>query len=194
MGGQEGSDERRGTVVTNQLEHAPYPASRVIMSVNWAPREDIRWEARGKKGKSRYDESDNWPIAWADDGHLYTADGYGFDPIIDVKLGLGFARIEGGADDFKGVNIRSASGENTGHGPNGKKASGMLMVGGVLYFSRETVQGGVDGLEDFRRECEVLLDQVRDFLDGGSLVLGRVRDPGGDCRKRREILEVVEEF
>jgi len=152
VGGQEGSDERRGTVVTNQLEHAPYPASRVITAVNWAPREDIRWEARGKKGKSRYDGSDNWPIAWADDGHLYTAYGPGFDPIIDVKLGLGFARIEGGADDFKGVNIRSASGENTGHGPNGKKASGMLMVGGVLYiYVRNAGNSQLAGSTDYAR-------------------------------------------
>ncbi len=119
----------------NQLDRSPCPPSDVITRVTWAPREDIQWKARGKRGKVRYDGSDNWPITWADDGHQYAAygDGYGFDPILDVKLGMGFARIEGEAEDFRGVNIRSPSGENSGHGPNGKKASGMLMVGGVLY-------------------------------------------------------------
>lgn len=130
------TDKSGGIVVTNQRELAPRPPSDVVKSVTWAPKEEIRWEARGKRGKTRYDGSDNWPITWADDGHQYVAygDGYGFDPILDVKLGLGFARIEGDVDDFLGVNIRSPSGENTGHGPNGKKASGLLMVNGVLYM------------------------------------------------------------
>ena len=79
---------------------------------------------------------DNWPMTWADDGHLYTAygDGNGFEPIIPDKLSLGFARVEGGPANFAGVNIRSASGEQRGDGKAGKKASGMLMVDGVLYL------------------------------------------------------------
>ena len=115
---------------------APYPSSDVIRSVTFAPVEEIQWQAKGVLKGSRYDGSDNWPITWADDGHQYTAygDGYGFDPCTDVKLGLGFARIEGKPEDFKGVNIRSETGENRGMGPNGKKGSGMLMVDGVLYM------------------------------------------------------------
>ena len=75
-------------------------------------------------------------MTWADDGHLYTAygDGNGFEPGIPEKLSLGFARVEGGPADFVGVNIRSASGEQRGNGKAGKKASGMLMVDGVLYM------------------------------------------------------------
>ena len=71
----------------------------------------------------------------ADDDNLYTAygDGYGFDPIVPNKLGLGFARVIGGPTDFTGENIRSDA-ENTGMGTFGKKASGMLMVDGVLYI------------------------------------------------------------
>ena len=66
-------------------------------------------------------------MTWADDGHLYTAygDGNGFEPGIPEKLSLGFARIEGGPADFAGVNIRSASGEQSGDGKAGKKASGI---------------------------------------------------------------------
>lgn len=115
---------------------APYPPSDVIKQVRWVPPNEIRRQAQGLLKGKRYDGSDNWPITWADDGHQYTAygDGYGFEPYTESKLGLGFARIEGGPDDFRGVNIRSASGENTGMGPNGKKGSGMVMVDGVIYL------------------------------------------------------------
>jgi CubicO group peptidase (beta-lactamase class C family) len=106
---------------------APYPPSPLIKGVKWAPAESIIRKAKG---------GDNWPITWADDGYLYTAygDGNGFEPAIPEKLSLGFARVEGGPAGFAGVNIRSASGEQTGDGKAGKKASGMLMVDGVLYL------------------------------------------------------------
>ncbi len=85
----------------------PYPPSPVIKDVKWAPAESIVRKAKG---------GDNWPITWADDGHLYTAygDGNGFEPEVPDKLSLGFARVEGGPADFTGVNIRSASGEHKG--------------------------------------------------------------------------------
>ena len=106
---------------------APYPPSRTVLGVAWAPAADIARQARG---------SDNWPLTWADDGHLYTAygDGRGFDPQVPEKLSLGFARVEDPPDSFKGVNIRSPTGEQRGDGPKGKKASGLLMVDGVLYL------------------------------------------------------------
>jgi hypothetical protein len=102
-------------------------ASPVIKQLTWAAKETIVRQARG---------GDNWPLTWADDGHLYTAygDGNGFEPQTREKLSLGFARVEGGPNDFKGVNIRSPSGEDKGDGKAGKKASGMLMVDGVLYM------------------------------------------------------------
>jgi len=112
----------------------PYPASPVITAVQWAP--EIVRDALGKTTpRGGKDGSDNWPITWADDGHLYTAygDGYGFDPLVPSKLGLGFARVTGPAEGFTGENIRS-DGENAGYGRNGKKASGILMVDGVLYL------------------------------------------------------------
>jgi len=111
------------------LDYAPSP---VIKKIEWAPLDEVIRLARGT-GK---DGSDIWVNTWADDGHLYTAygDGRGFDPIIDIKLSMGFARVEGSPPDIKGVNIRSASGETVGHGPRGGKPSGMLMVDGILYI------------------------------------------------------------
>ena len=113
------------------MKEPPYPQSPIITKLTWAPPETIVRQATGK-GR---DGSDNWPLTWADDDHLYTAygDGYGFNPIVPEKLGCGFARIVGGPENFQGENVRS-NGENKGSGRSGKKGSGMLMVEGVLYL------------------------------------------------------------
>ncbi|MGH7997258.1 MAG: serine hydrolase, partial [Opitutaceae bacterium] len=105
----------------------PYPPSPVIASVHWAPADTIVRRAH---------DSDCWPIAWGADNALYTAygDGEGFEPFLPVKLSLGFARVTGGPTDFVGTNIRSPSGEQVGDGASGRKASGMTMIGGVLYM------------------------------------------------------------
>lgn len=106
---------------------APYPNSPVIERVVWdAPEEMIRL-AEG---------SDNWPLTWADDGALYGAygDGWGFEPRVPEKLSLGLVRVEGSPPEIRGENVRSATGEQIGDGAAGKKASGMLMVDGVLYM------------------------------------------------------------
>ena len=74
---------------------APYPESQAIQGVEWAPAGTILRKAEG---------GDNWPITWADDGNLYTAygDGQGFEPKVDKKLSVGFAKIVGGPQDFQG--------------------------------------------------------------------------------------------
>ncbi|MCA9262446.1 MAG: serine hydrolase [Planctomycetales bacterium] len=109
-----------------RLDAAPYPPSLLISGITWAPTSTINRRARG---------SDNWPMTWADDDHLYTAygDGRGFEPFVDVKLSMGLARLTGSAADFRAENVRSASFETRGDGPRGKKASGLLMVDGTLY-------------------------------------------------------------
>jgi hypothetical protein len=78
---------------------------------------------------------DNWPLTWAADDKLYTTygDGFGFEPKITEKLGLGFARIEGTPPDIKGINIRSVS-ENQGYGRNGKKGTGILALNDRIYI------------------------------------------------------------
>jgi CubicO group peptidase (beta-lactamase class C family) len=115
------------TAETPKQSTAPYPPSKVIARLDWAPKETIVRQAKG---------SDNWPLTWADDDHLYTAygDGNGFEPYLRDKLGLGFARVEGWPTKFKGVNIRAATLEQKGFGKAGKKASGLLMIDGVLYL------------------------------------------------------------
>jgi hypothetical protein len=143
----------------------PYPPSEVIKLARWAPANEIRRSAEGILKGKRYDGSDNWPITWADDGHQYTAygDGHGFEPYLDGKLGLGLARIEGGPEDFVGVNIR-ADVENSGYGPNGEKASGMLMVEGVIYmWLRNAANSRLVWSEDY---CKTWMEADWKFTDG----------------------------
>jgi CubicO group peptidase (beta-lactamase class C family) len=106
---------------------APYPPSQVIRDVQWAAKESIVRRARG---------SDNWPMTWGDDDLLYTAygDGNGFEPFVPEKLSMGFATVAGMPPDFSGINLRAASAEAKGDGAAGRKASGLLMVNGVLYL------------------------------------------------------------
>ena len=105
----------------------PYPYSSDIVGFEIADRSTMASSAEG---------SDNWPITWGDDGNLYAAygDGKGFRQAADKKLSLGFAKVIGAPPEIEGTNIRSRSGEQSGSGDAGKKASGMLMVDGVLYM------------------------------------------------------------
>jgi CubicO group peptidase (beta-lactamase class C family) len=106
---------------------SPYPESPIIRTIEWAPPETIVRRAKG---------SDNWPLTWADDDSLYGAygDGRGFEPFVDRKLSLGLTRIRGTPENFVGTNLTSSSLETVGDGASGKKASGLLMAGGVLYL------------------------------------------------------------
>jgi CubicO group peptidase (beta-lactamase class C family) len=105
-------------------ERAPYPPSPVIHGAVFGS--EIRRSAI---------DSDNWPLTWGDDDAQYTSygDGFGFEPYVESKLGMGFARIIGGSVDYRGVNLRS-DGERTGGGARSPKASGILMLKGVLYL------------------------------------------------------------
>lgn len=105
----------------------PYPLSPIIQGIEWDPTNTIQRAAKG---------SDNWPLAWADDDHLYTAygDGNGFEPRLKEKLSLGLARVEGGPQNFKGINLRSATAEAKGDGKHSRKASGIISINGTLYL------------------------------------------------------------
>jgi hypothetical protein len=118
------------------------PPSPVIAGIKWAPKESIVYMA---------DDSDNWPLAWADDGHLYTTwgDGWGFEPFVDpershaTKLSLGFAKVVGDPPDHRGINIRSETGERRGNGPRGEKASGLIQIDGTFFmFVRNADRSG----------------------------------------------------
>jgi hypothetical protein len=120
-----GEYSRRGN--TRAAVPALPATAPLIKGLRWAPVETIRRAAKG---------SDNWPITWADDDTLYGAfgDGNGFEPFTPEKLSLGFARIDGGPDNFRGENLRAPSLEARGDGNKGRKASGLLCVKGVLYL------------------------------------------------------------
>jgi CubicO group peptidase (beta-lactamase class C family) len=113
---------------------APYPPSTVIRGARFST----------EIGRVAID-SDNWPLTWGEDDAQYTSygDGFGFEPFVPHKLGMGFARITGGPPggpaDFRGVNIRSG-GERIGDGAKSPKASGILMAGGLLYLWTRNAQ------------------------------------------------------
>ena len=104
-----------------------YPPSPVIKEILWAPPETSLRRAKG---------SDNWPMTWADDDWLYTAygDGNGFEPRLKEKLSLGLSRVRGDPPRVVAENLRAPSLEQKGDGARGKKASGLLMIDGVLYL------------------------------------------------------------
>jgi hypothetical protein len=111
---------------TPRAAEPPCPPSPVIASVEWAPASEIVRVAR---------DGDNWPLTWADDDALYTTwgDGTGFEPKVEKKLSMGFARVTGMPGGFTGVNVR-ADAEQLGQGRAGRKGWGMLCVGGVLHL------------------------------------------------------------
>jgi hypothetical protein len=128
-------DVRHAAPAAKRQAGPPYPPSPVIKGIAWAPAHDIRRKAPG---------GDNWPLTWADDDALYTAygDGNGFEPFVKEKLSLGFAKVTGGPADFVGVNFPARNADARGDDKNGRKASGLLMVDGVLYLLVRNVGNG----------------------------------------------------
>lgn len=112
-------------IATATAARIPYPPSPVIEDVqlDWLTH---RREALG---------SDNWQLAWADDDHQYGAwgDGGGFaGSNNDGRVGLGFGRIEGNGDNYKGFNVwggKKAENPATFSG----KSWGTICIDGILY-------------------------------------------------------------
>ena len=130
--GASASSERTPTAPVQDAQRngsrsVPGDAQPLIKEIVWAPKETVIRRAKG---------GDNWPLTWGDDDALYSAygDGNGFEPFIAQKLSLGVVKITGSPPDFRGVNLRSPTAEATGNDVRGHKASGMLMVDGVLYM------------------------------------------------------------
>lgn len=101
----------------------PYPPSTTVKSLTIDP-------ARQSMG-----DGDNWPIAWADDDVQYTVycDGKGFGG-GSGEGSMSLAKVLGSPPNIHGENILSPSGHKTGGGEGGRKASGLVMVDGVLYM------------------------------------------------------------
>jgi hypothetical protein len=100
-----------------------YPPSPVIKSLTIEPE------------RQSIGDGDNWPITSADDGCLYTVycDGRGFGG-GSGQGSMSLARIAGTPPTITGENLASATGHKTGGGAEGRKASGLLMVDGVLFM------------------------------------------------------------
>jgi hypothetical protein len=106
--------------------HVPYPPSKIITRLKWDP-EIVKIES--------CISGDNWPIAWVNDGLQITAfcDGQGF--AADVPdLSLGFAMVSGDPHGFSAENFKSDTDTPKGGGPQGIKASDMIIVEGILYM------------------------------------------------------------
>jgi hypothetical protein len=104
----------------------PYPPSPVIRGVT------LDWSTHRRDAIG----SDNWQLTWAADDHQYAAwgDGGGFGGTnSDGRVSLGVARIQGGPDDYRGINVwggKNARNPATFEG----KSWGMISVDGALYM------------------------------------------------------------
>jgi hypothetical protein len=96
----------------------PYPPSPAIESITWHETIDLGTD------------NDNWPVTWADDGHVYAAggDGNGFGG----SRGNWICRIDG--EPGGGLSGRNIARISTGSGSAGTKGSGLLSVDGTLYL------------------------------------------------------------
>ena len=115
-------------------EPCPYPPSRAVTKLVWDS-EIVR--LGGERA------GDNWPMTWGDDDLLYSAlgDGYGFGP-RSADYTLAFATISGNPPDHTAHDVPSNIDTLVGWGKDGIKASGMLMVDGLLHlFVRNYVVG-----------------------------------------------------
>jgi len=106
---------------------APYPPSDLIRSITW------HWDTYTNAAIG----SDLWPVTWGPDDNLYTAwgDGGGFGGgDQDGRVALGFGRIEGGPEHWRGVNVNGGKHpEHPATFPKKGKTGILLFVHGVLY-------------------------------------------------------------
>jgi Domain of unknown function (DUF4185) len=105
----------------------PYPHSSVIADMTW------HWETHVTAALG----SDLWPVTWGPDDALYAAwgDGGGFGGSdTDGRVAMGFARIEGGPEHWRGVNVNGGKDpEHAASFPKKGKTAGIVFINGVLY-------------------------------------------------------------
>ncbi|MFQ5583560.1 MAG: DUF4185 domain-containing protein [Calditrichia bacterium] len=114
--------------------HPPYPPSEFIKDVTFD------WTTHDRRAPG----SDNWPVTWADDGHQYTVwgDGGGFGGTNkDGRVSLGIARIEGPADNYRGINVWGGKNAENPAQFTGK-SHGIIAIDGKLYLWRSGDKSG----------------------------------------------------
>jgi len=109
-------------MLMDALIEMPYPGSELIRDIEFASADSVI-----RIGCS----CDNWPVTWADDGHLYTAGGDG-KAFGSTRKSMWFCRITGNPPDISGENIKAL--ESNRDGSSGKKGSGLLCVDGTIYL------------------------------------------------------------
>jgi hypothetical protein len=108
-------------------QRTPYPQSSNIGGITW------HWDTltNGAPG------SDLWPVAWGADDNLYAAwgDGGGFGGSdSDGRVAMGFARIEGGPEGWRGFNVNGGKApEHPASFARKGKSGGIAVVDGVIY-------------------------------------------------------------
>ena len=109
------------------LPPPPYPPSALVRNITW------HWETHRTAALG----SDLWPITWGPDDNLYAAwgDGGGFDGSdTDGRVSMGFARLEGGPENFRGINVNGGKhAEHPASFPRKGKTGGLLFLDGTLY-------------------------------------------------------------
>jgi hypothetical protein len=118
-----------GAVLAVVAQEPPYPPSRAIKGITW------HWDTYQTAAIG----SDLWPVTWGPDDHLYLAwgDGGGFGGTdSDGRVSMGFARVEGAPESFKGFNVNG--GKNPEHPasfPKKGKTAALFFDQGILYVS-----------------------------------------------------------
>jgi hypothetical protein len=116
-------------VAALEAQAPPCPHSHIIQGITW------HWDTY----KTAALGSDLWPVTWGPDDHLYLAwgDGGGFaGSDSDGRVSMGFARIEGGPENFRGFNINGGKyPEHPATFPKKGKTSALLFDQGILYTS-----------------------------------------------------------
>lgn len=104
---------------------APYPPSPVIAGISFD------WSTHRRHALG----SDNWQLTWADDDHQYGAwgDGGGFGGSNrNGRVGLGYGRIEGDWDNYRGFDVWGGKNAENPAQFSGK-SWGTIAIGSVLY-------------------------------------------------------------
>ncbi|MHB1037075.1 MAG: DUF4185 domain-containing protein [Pirellulales bacterium] len=110
-----------------QASAPPYPPSPAIAAITW------HWDTHATAAPG----SDLWPVSWGADDHLYAAwgDGGGFGGTdSDGRVAMGFARIEGAPEHYRGTNVNGGKAPEhpASFAKNGKTAA-VVSVDGTLY-------------------------------------------------------------
>lgn len=104
----------------------PYPPSAAVQSIDW----DWTTAVTAAPG------SDQWPVTWCADGHLYAAwgDGGGFGGTnSDGRVSMGVARIEGTPPAWQGFNVWGGKDPESSQPATEGKAR-ILCVDGTIYL------------------------------------------------------------